>query len=200
MRVDSIKNGIVIDHITCGKAMQIYDMLNLDKLDCTVAILKNVPSNKMGKKDIIKIDGDITLDTDILGYVVADDLNTKLGKVAHGDLVIFNVLISGGQADLDVIVDVDRLYNIDVEAVLVALRLNFGDLGFFPDLTGHFVVQRPDDAGDTGDLLDVGKLDLVVAFTVPTETHLHWHNDSSSCVFGLCIRLLGRYFMELVYH
>ena len=69
MRVDSIKNGIVIDHITCGKAMQIYDMLNLDKLDCTVAILKNVSSNKMGKNDIIKIDCDIEINFDVLGFI-----------------------------------------------------------------------------------------------------------------------------------
>ena len=69
MRVDSIKNGIVIDHITCGKAMQIYDMLNLDKLDCTVAILKNVSSNKMGKMDIIKIDCDIEINFDVLGFI-----------------------------------------------------------------------------------------------------------------------------------
>ena len=69
MRVDSIKNGIVIDHITCGKAMQIYDMLNLDKLDCTVAILKNVPSNKMGKKDLIKVDCDIEINLDVLGFI-----------------------------------------------------------------------------------------------------------------------------------
>ena len=69
MRVDSIKNGIVIDHITCGKAMQIYDMLNLDKLDCTVAILKNVSSSKMGKKDIIKIDCDIEINFDVLGFI-----------------------------------------------------------------------------------------------------------------------------------
>ena len=69
MRVDSIKNGIVIDHITRGKAMQIYDMLNLDKLDCTVAILKNVSSSKMGKKDIIKIDCDIEINFDVLGFI-----------------------------------------------------------------------------------------------------------------------------------
>ena len=69
MNIDSIKNGIVIDHITCGKAMQIYDMLNLDKLDCTVAILKNVSSSKMGKKDIIKIDCDIEINFDVLGFI-----------------------------------------------------------------------------------------------------------------------------------
>lgn len=69
MRVDSVKNGIVIDHIACGKAMQIYNMLSLDKLDCTVAILKNVPSGKMGKKDIIKIDRDIEINFDVLGFI-----------------------------------------------------------------------------------------------------------------------------------
>lgn len=69
MRVDSVNNGIVIDHIDKGKAMQIYDLLSLDKLDCSVALLKNVPSNKMGKKDIIKIDCDIDINFDVLGYI-----------------------------------------------------------------------------------------------------------------------------------
>ena len=53
MNVDAIKNGIVIDHIIAGKAMQIYEMLGLDKLDSSVAVIMNVPSEKMGKKDII---------------------------------------------------------------------------------------------------------------------------------------------------
>mgnify|MGYP000103960389 CR=1 FL=1 len=69
MNIDSIKNGIVIDHIKAGKAMTIYHDLKLDKLDCTVAIIKNAKSNKMGKKDIIKIDTDFRVDMDILGYV-----------------------------------------------------------------------------------------------------------------------------------
>ena len=69
MRVDSVKNGVVIDHITNGKAMQIYSLLNLDNLDCTVAILRNVPSRKMGKKDIIKIDCDIEINFDVLGFI-----------------------------------------------------------------------------------------------------------------------------------
>ena len=59
MNIDSIKNGIVIDHITAGKGMRIYHLLGLDNLDCSVAIIKNVQSRKMGKKDIIKIDADI---------------------------------------------------------------------------------------------------------------------------------------------
>ena len=69
MNVDSIKNGIVIDHITAGLGMRVYNLLGLDSLDCTVAIIKNVQSKKMGKKDIIKIDADISLNMDILGYV-----------------------------------------------------------------------------------------------------------------------------------
>ena len=62
MKVDSIKNGIVLDHITAGKVMEVYNALNLDKLDCTIAILKNVPSHKMGHKDILKIDNDFDID------------------------------------------------------------------------------------------------------------------------------------------
>ena len=69
MNIDSIKNGIVIDHITAGKGMRIYQLLKLDELDCSVAIIKNVQSRKMGKKDIIKIDADIQINMDILGYV-----------------------------------------------------------------------------------------------------------------------------------
>lgn len=69
MNVDSIKNGIVIDHITAGLGMSVYNLLGLDSLDCPVAIIKNVASRKMGRKDIIKIDADIDLNLDILGYV-----------------------------------------------------------------------------------------------------------------------------------
>ena len=69
MTIDSIKNGIVIDHIKAGKGMYLYEVLGLEKLDCSVAIIKNVASKKMGKKDIIKIDSMIDLDLDVLGYV-----------------------------------------------------------------------------------------------------------------------------------
>ncbi len=72
MNIDSIKNGIVIDHITAGKGMEIYNLLNLGELDCSVAIIKNVHSNKMGKKDILKIDTEFEIDMDILGYVDPD--------------------------------------------------------------------------------------------------------------------------------
>ena len=72
MKIDPIKNGIVIDHIDAGKGMQIYNFLNLAELDCTVALIKNVPSKKTGKKDIIKIDSDIKLDLDVLGYIAPE--------------------------------------------------------------------------------------------------------------------------------
>ncbi len=72
MKIDSIKNGIVIDHITAGRGMELYRLLKLDRLDCSVAIIQNVNSNKMGKKDIIKIDAAIDLDMKILGYVDPD--------------------------------------------------------------------------------------------------------------------------------
>ena len=68
MNISSITNGYVIDHIKAGRSMEIYDYLNLGTLSCTVALLKNVISRKMGKKDIIKIDSDISINTDVLGY------------------------------------------------------------------------------------------------------------------------------------
>ncbi len=69
MNIDSITNGYVIDHITAGRGMKLYDLLGLDNQDCSVAIIKNVLSKKMGKKDIIKIDADIAIDIDVIGYV-----------------------------------------------------------------------------------------------------------------------------------
>lgn len=72
MNIDTIKNGIVIDHITAGKGNELYSLLNLDSLNCTIVMGKNVASRKMGKKDIIKIDAPIDLNTDILGYIDPD--------------------------------------------------------------------------------------------------------------------------------
>ena len=69
MKIGHIENGIVLDHITAGNGMNIYNVLNLGKLDCTVALIKNADSPKMGKKDIIKISTHMDLDLDILGYL-----------------------------------------------------------------------------------------------------------------------------------
>ena len=72
MKIDSIQNGIVLDHITPGKALQVYHDLELDKLDCSIAILQNVTSEKMGRKDILKIDKEYDLNLDVLGYIDPD--------------------------------------------------------------------------------------------------------------------------------
>lgn len=72
MIIDPIKNGIVIDHIEAGKGKEIYDFLQLEDLSCPVALIKNVPSKKNGKKDIIKIDEIIDIDMDVLGYITPE--------------------------------------------------------------------------------------------------------------------------------
>ena len=69
MIIGQIKDGIVLDHITAGKAMQIYETLKLGKLDCSVAMIQNADSPKMGKKDIIKIGTLMDLNLDVLGYI-----------------------------------------------------------------------------------------------------------------------------------
>ena len=69
MNIDSIQNGYVIDHIRAGRSMEIYQYLGLDSLDCSVAIIKNVKSARMGKKDIIKIDEEIPVNLEMLGYI-----------------------------------------------------------------------------------------------------------------------------------
>lgn len=98
MNIDSIKNGIVIDHITAGKGMEIYKLLGLDGLDCSVALIKNVSSRKMGKKDIIKIDSDFDVDTDILGFVDPD--------------VTVNIIKDGKTAEKKTIGLPERLTNV----------------------------------------------------------------------------------------
>ena len=69
MIIGQIKDGIVLDHITAGKGMTLYNFLGLDKLDCQVALIKNAESVKMGRKDIIKIDRVIDINLDALGYL-----------------------------------------------------------------------------------------------------------------------------------
>ena len=72
MNIDSIHTGIVIDHITAGRGMKLYELLHLGSLDCSVAIIQNAVSRKLGRKDIIKIDADIPLNFDVIGYVDPD--------------------------------------------------------------------------------------------------------------------------------
>ena len=84
MNIDSIQRGIVLDHIKAGKSMDIYRYLHLDALDCSVAIIKNVKSEAMGRKDIIKIDEDISIDLDVLGYI---DPGITVNIIEHGEIV-----------------------------------------------------------------------------------------------------------------
>lgn len=83
MNIDSIQNGYVIDHIRAGRSMEIYHYLGLDALDCSVAIIKNAKSQRMGK-DIIKIDQEIPLDLDLLGYI---DPGISVNIIRDGKLV-----------------------------------------------------------------------------------------------------------------
>lgn len=82
MNIDSIKDGIVIDHIKAKKGMEIYEALNLKELDCSVAIITNARSKKMGRKDIIKIDKKMDINIDILGYI---DPNITINIVENNE-------------------------------------------------------------------------------------------------------------------
>lgn len=84
MKIDSIYNGIVLDHITAGKSMYIYENLGLENIDCSIAIIKNVKSQKMGKKDIIKIDEDYDVNLDVLGYL---DPNVTVSVIKNGETI-----------------------------------------------------------------------------------------------------------------
>ena len=81
MNIDSIQNGVVLDHIQAGKSMEIYKYLHLEQLDCSVAIIKNVRSSRMGKKDIIKIASPLDLNLDVLGYI---DPNITVNVIRDG--------------------------------------------------------------------------------------------------------------------
>ncbi len=84
LKIDSVEKGLVIDHIQAGKGMELYKYLNLDKLESSVAILKNVKSSKIGKKDIIKIENDIDLDLTVLGFI---DPNITINVIENDKIV-----------------------------------------------------------------------------------------------------------------
>lgn len=84
MNIDSIKNGYVIDHIEAGKGMQIYELLKLNEAKCQVAIITNAKSKKSGKKDIIKIDQEIPLDLETLGFI---DHNITVNVVKNDEII-----------------------------------------------------------------------------------------------------------------
>ena len=84
MKIGHIENGIVLDHITAGNSMNIYNVLKLGELDCTVAMIKNAESPKLGKKDIIKISTLLDLDLDVLGYL---DPGITVNIIHDGEVV-----------------------------------------------------------------------------------------------------------------
>lgn len=85
LNVGKIEEGFVLDHIHAGKSLKIYHDLKLDQLDCTVAIIKNARSKKLGKKDILKVECDIDmLDLDILGFI---DHNITVNVIKDGEIV-----------------------------------------------------------------------------------------------------------------
>lgn len=84
LNISGLDQGIVIDHIQAGGAMKIYEYLNLEKMDCQVAIIKNAKSNKMGKKDIIKIEGPLDIDLNVLGVL---DHNITINIIKNNTIV-----------------------------------------------------------------------------------------------------------------
>ena len=91
LNVGRIEEGFVLDHIQAGMAMSVYHHLQLDKLDCTVAIIKNARSEKMGKKDILKVECDIDkLDLDVLAFI---DHNITVNVIKDGEIVDKKVLV-----------------------------------------------------------------------------------------------------------
>ena len=84
LNISGLKEGIVLDHIKAGKSMKIYKHLGLDKIDNEIAIIKNARSNKMGRKDIIKINGGLDLDLDVLGYI---DHNITINIIRDSKIV-----------------------------------------------------------------------------------------------------------------
>ena len=84
MTITSISNGIVVDHIPAGLGLRLYELLSLGNLECPIVLIKNAPSKKLGKKDIIKIDADIKIDFQIVGYVAP---SATVNIIADGKIV-----------------------------------------------------------------------------------------------------------------
>ncbi len=99
LKIDSVEKGLVIDHIQAGKGMEVYKYLNLDKLDCSVAIIKNAKSKKLGKKDIIKVENNITMDLTVLGFI---DPNITI-NVIDNDRIIDKIKLELPSEIVDVV-------------------------------------------------------------------------------------------------
>ena len=117
LNIDSIENGIVIDHITAGLGMRIYELLELDKLDTCVAIIKNAKSEKYGKKDIIKIEGVMNIDLDVLGFIddnatVCTIVNGKLQSKKKPPQRLVNIVSCKNPRCITSVEDVDQVFTL----------------------------------------------------------------------------------------
>ena len=120
MNIDSIKNGYVIDHIKAGNAMQIYDLLKLNELDCQVAIITNAKSKKSGRKDIIKIDRDIEIDLEKLGFIdpnvtvniVKDDTIAEKRKLSLPERIVNVAVCKNPRCITSIEKSLDQVFNL----------------------------------------------------------------------------------------
>lgn len=120
MNIDSIKNGYVIDHIKAGNAMKIHSLLNLNELDCQVAIITNAKSKKTGRKDIIKIDRDIEIDLDKLGFIapnitvniVKDDCIVEKRKLSLPEKIVNVAKCQNPRCITSVEKSLDQVFNL----------------------------------------------------------------------------------------
>ena len=120
MNIDSIVDGYVLDHIQAGKAMEIYDLLNLNELDCQVAIITNAKSKKTGKKDIIKIDRDIEIDLDKLGFIdpnvtvniVKDNVIVEKRKLSLPEKVVNVAVCKNPRCITSIEKSLDQVFNL----------------------------------------------------------------------------------------
>ena len=118
MNIDSIKNGYVIDHIKAGRAMRIYELLHLNDLDCQVAIITNAKSQKSGRKDIIKIDQNIPIDIEALGFidhsvtvnVVKDDKIVEKKKLSLPEKIINLAKCNNPRCITSIEKDLDQIF------------------------------------------------------------------------------------------
>ena len=120
MNIDSIKNGYVIDHIKAGNAMQIYDLLKLNEIDCQVAIITNAKSKKSGRKDIIKIDRDIEIDLEKLGFIdpnvtvniVKDDTIAEKRKLSLPERIVNVAVCKNPRCITSIEKSLDQVFNL----------------------------------------------------------------------------------------
>ena len=118
MNIDSIKNGYVIDHIKAGRAMRIYELLHFNDLDCQVAIITNAKSQKSGRKDIIKIDQNIPIDIEALGFidhsvtvnVVKDDKIVEKKKLSLPEKIVNLAKCNNPRCITSIEKDLDQIF------------------------------------------------------------------------------------------